>query len=284
MTTLEMGSDLEDLVSDFNASFTVSNEENCATSRIDLYKSKTSKQDQETRRFNYLERQKSDRHKSLSVLRNIEDSDSNKKANPYKNQLMLSEWLDHEPDGFAESWLCKPAPVGHRTLIVAEKGRTASYTKSGYRTCTFPSLLPGGHNSTKSSYTVLDGVWCEESQCFYILDLICYKSHPLTDSEAEFRFFWGTTKFSEDLADIGEVQKKNPYPMIWLPHMTCDKAQLTTSVNKPYPYKIDGLLFYHKQGHYSAGSSPLVGWIKPGMLKEALDLDVNLSAFHQDDT
>lgn len=37
---------------------------------------------------------------------------------------------------------------------------------------------------------------------------------------------------------------------------------------------LDGLLFFHKEGHYSSGKSPLVTWLKPFMLNEVLGLNV----------
>lgn len=278
-----MSVNFEELVSDLS-SFKVSNDENCAISRIDLYKSKSSSLDQESRRSTLLERQKSDRQKSLSLLRNIEEHDleTEKKANPFRNQLMLSEWLEKKPEDFQENWLCKLAPVGHRSLIVAHKGRTESYTKSGYRTATFPSLLPGGHNGTKSSYTVLDSVWCEERGCFYVLDVICYKGHPINNSETEFRFYWGGTKFSEDLTGIGEKQGRNRYPMLWVPHTTCDTTSLRNMLAEKQHFQIDGLLFYHKQCHYVAGATPLVGWLKPDMLNQVLDLQIDFTALQVD--
>lgn len=37
---------------------------------------------------------------------------------------------------------------------------------------------------------------------------------------------------------------------------------------------LDGILFYHKQTHYTTGSTPLVGWLKPWMLPEVLRVSV----------
>ena len=38
--------------------------------------------------------------------------------------------------------------------------------------------------------------------------------------------------------------------------------------------ELDGLLFYHKQTHYTSGSTPLVGWLKPWMLPDMLGVPV----------
>ena len=37
---------------------------------------------------------------------------------------------------------------------------------------------------------------------------------------------------------------------------------------------LDGLLFYHKLGFYTPGTTPLVGWLKPFMLPEVLNVAV----------
>lgn len=38
--------------------------------------------------------------------------------------------------------------------------------------------------------------------------------------------------------------------------------------------QVDGLLFYHKQTHYTPGSTPLVGWLRPYMVPDILGLTV----------
>ena len=39
-------------------------------------------------------------------------------------------------------------------------------------------------------------------------------------------------------------------------------------------WSLDGLLFYHKNGHYTPGSCPLVLWLKPFMLPDILNVVV----------
>lgn len=41
-----------------------------------------------------------------------------------------------------------------------------------------------------------------------------------------------------------------------------------------FPSQVDGLLFYHKQTHYSPGSTPLVGWLRPYMVSDVLGVAV----------
>lgn len=37
---------------------------------------------------------------------------------------------------------------------------------------------------------------------------------------------------------------------------------------------MDGLLFYHKETHYTPGSTPLVGWLRPYMVADILGIEV----------
>lgn len=37
---------------------------------------------------------------------------------------------------------------------------------------------------------------------------------------------------------------------------------------------MDGLLFYHRQTHYTPGTTPLVGWLRPYMVWDILGLEV----------
>lgn len=38
--------------------------------------------------------------------------------------------------------------------------------------------------------------------------------------------------------------------------------------------QVDGLLFYHRQTHYTPGSTPLVGWLRPYMVADILGVAV----------
>ncbi len=39
-------------------------------------------------------------------------------------------------------------------------------------------------------------------------------------------------------------------------------------------FQLDGLWFFHKQTHYHLGVTPLVGWLKPHMIQEVLNIEV----------
>ncbi|XP_069653970.1 snurportin-1 isoform X2 [Haliaeetus albicilla] len=178
------------------------------------------------------------------------DVDAGKKLpKRYANQLMLSEWLVDVPLDLEQEWVVVVCPVGKRALVVASRGTTAAYTKSGFCVNRFPSLLPGGnrHNSTSEKvYCILDCIYNEAKQTYYILDVMCWRGHPVYDCQTDFRFFWLSSKIQEE-EGLGEKSRINP---------------------------VDGLLFYHKQTHYTPGSTPLVGWLRPYMVPEILGLAV----------
>ncbi|XP_059713900.1 snurportin-1 isoform X2 [Haemorhous mexicanus] len=179
------------------------------------------------------------------------DVDAGKKLpKRYANQLMLSEWLVDVPSDLEQEWVVVVCPVGKRALVVASRGTTAAYTKSGFCVNRFPSLLPGGnrHNSTSDKvYSILDCIYNEAKQTYYILDVMCWRGHPVYDCQ---------------------------YKFVGLQNFPCSSDSLCELLATDFPFEVDGLLFYHKQTHYTPGSTPLVGWLRPYMVPEILGLAV----------
>lgn len=93
------------------------------------------------------------------------------RINPYKNQLMLSEWLVDVSEDFFHSWLFVVCPIGRRCLVVAARQGTAAYARNGYCLRRFPSNLPGGNKRTGyGKYTFLDCIFDEvEGVSFYVV-------------------------------------------------------------------------------------------------------------------
>lgn len=58
---------------------------------------------------------------------------------------------------------------------------------------------------------------------------------------------------------------------------TCKSLQLWPFLHSLSFLQVDGLLFYHKQTHYTPGSTPLVGWLRPYMVPEILGLAVPMT-------
>ncbi|KAL6106389.1 snupn [Pungitius sinensis] len=277
---------MDDLTKALSASFAVSKEPNSTAAphpRLAQYKSKYSVLEQSERRRRFLDLQKSKRLNYVNHARRLADGDwtgadsdgeedmekkedgereqddhtedegmeieKRKLPKHYANQIMLSEWLVDVPSELDTDWMMVVCPVGKRSLIVASKGSTAAYTKSGYCVNRFPSLLPGGnrHNSAMGKdYTILDCIYSEVDRTYYILDVMCWRGHPVYDCPTEFRFFWLQSKVQET-DGLSEIARRNP---------------------------VDGLLFYHRQTHYTPGSTPLVGWLRPYMVTDILGIEV----------
>ncbi|XP_006824995.1 snurportin-1-like [Saccoglossus kowalevskii] len=126
-----------------------------------------------------------------------------------------------------------------------------------------------------SKYTLLDCIYSEVNRTFYMLDVMCWRGVPVYDSDTEFRFYWMHTKF-EDVPGLATHSNINPYKIIPLPYCSCKTEYIEKTMASPLPFEVqlDGILFYHKETHYTPGSTPLVGWLKPWMLPEILDVKV----------
>ncbi|XP_048583989.1 snurportin-1 [Nematostella vectensis] len=294
----------DELVNVFAGSFAVSSDANDTAAphpRIGDYKVKPHNvPDQHVRRERKLEQQKKKRmdfvnysrklvdgcldeddlqelgHEEMDTISAEDKKSRRKKFNPYAYQLMLSEWLVDVPDDLTQEWLMVQCPFGKRNLIIAVNGATSAYTKSGFRVNRFTSLLPGGSPQTlkPNEYSILDCIFCEITSTFYILDIMCWRGHPVFDTETEFRFYWLKTKLQE-LSALGQATASNPYKFISLEYCPCTAEAISHAVSTPTPFQVDGLLFFHKRTHYSQGRTPLVGWLKPYMLPEILGIPVS---------
>ncbi|KAK6179110.1 hypothetical protein SNE40_011542 [Patella caerulea] len=294
---------MDELTATLASSFAVSSDPNTTAAehpRYALYKNRSSQQTQEDRRQKLLQIQKSRRFDFMSHARNLADGSwtapgaSEKVTSPedeeegmdvetvlkkpsrsFKNQLMYSEWLVEVPDDFGEEWVTVLCPVAKRCLVVASKGNTRAYTKGGYCLHTFPSHLPGGNRrqgSKYSDYTILDCLYSETQGIYFILDIMCWRGHPVYDSEAEFRFYWLQSKI-EETPEVLHVSPSNPFKFVPLPNFPCKKEAIGIAMTTAN-FEIDGLLFFHKRSHYIIGSTPLVVWLKPYMVPEIIGIPI----------
>ncbi|XP_022108126.1 snurportin-1-like isoform X2 [Acanthaster planci] len=229
--------------------------------RLSQFKQRGDKSSQDDRRRIKLESQKRDRLDYVNKARCLaeenwsnyeeqdedeEDMDSGssvlrKKRKPryYRNQLMLSEWLVDVPTSLASDWLMVLCPEGKRNLIVAAKGKTSSYSKSGYRLSVFPSMLPGGcrkHKHNNTDYSLLDCIFQEATRTFYVLDIMCWRGHPVYDSDTEFRFYWLQTKLAE-VPELAVQTSTNPYRFLALPSYPCNQSAIKDAMAKPAPFE-----------------------------------------------
>ncbi|XP_026670976.1 snurportin-1 [Ceratina calcarata] len=191
----------------------------------------------------------------------------------YANQLMMSEWMLEVPQDLLEKWTMVPCPQGKRTLIVACKGVTKVYNKRGYLLAKFHSALPGGNSlEHRGSCTILDCIWIKQEKIYYILDVLAWSNQSLMNCDTEFRFYWLKTKLQE----MEELQERktyrNHFPILHLPSINCNTNISAALADLPHLYPLDGLLFYHKDGQYTKGRTPLVTWLKSFMLPEVLNI------------
>ncbi|ESO88091.1 hypothetical protein LOTGIDRAFT_126607 [Lottia gigantea] len=286
------------------SNFTVTNEPNTTAAehpRFAQYKCKSSTPSQDKRRQRILESQKKRRFDFQGHVRNLADGewtvpgqweqvkskeDGNeedmdfevalrKPSRSYKNQLMLSEWLVEVPEDFTTEWVTVLCPVARRCLVVASRGKTKAYTKSGYCFHTFISSLPGGNRANDNKYTdftVLDCLYNETDGIYFVLDIMCWKGHPVYESETEFRFYWLQSKIDET-PEVQSVNRNNPYKFIPLPNFPCSQEDISIAIATAN-FEIDGLLFYHKRTHYTIGATPLVVWLKPYMVPEIIGIQI----------
>lgn len=205
---------------------------------------------------------------------------------PYRKQLMLSEWLVDKPADFEKDWLAVIVPVGRRSLVVAARQTTYAYSRSGAVLKHFHSLLPGGSiatQKTKPDYSILDCIFHEGSQTYYILDVMCWRGYPVYDSGTEFRVYWKQQKY-EACDGISTYSRGNPLPFQNLPFHACTRESLERVLADTPPFQVDGVLFIHKQCRYIIGVSPLVLWLKPQMIPDLLGIPVSSEFLAQSST
>ncbi|XP_024061184.1 snurportin-1 isoform X3 [Terrapene carolina triunguis] len=253
---------MEELNQALASSFAVSQDLNSTAAphpRLAQYKSKYSSLEQAERRRRLLELQKSKRLDYVNHARRLaeddwtgaereeesedagnEDMDVDKKLpKRYANQLMLSEWLIDVPPDLEQEWILVMCPMGKRALIVASRGSTAAYTKSGFCVNRFPSLLPGGNrrnSATGKDYTILDCIYSEVNQTYYILDVMCWRGHPVYDCQTDFRFYWLHSKIQEE-EGLAEKSRINPFKFVGLQSFPCTPESLCKVLAMDFPFE-----------------------------------------------
>ncbi|KYN33260.1 Snurportin-1 [Trachymyrmex septentrionalis] len=191
------------------------------------------------------------------------------------SRMMLSEWMLDVPQDLIENWIMVPCPIGKRVRMISGWGETRSYSRKGVLHGVFPSALPGGNPDSDFHHSAaVDCLWIKNRKLFYILDVLYWSQLPFTNCQAEFRFFWITTKFQE----IPEFKERNAdtnkYPILTLPNINCNSDINSALANLDNKQSLDGLLFYHRQALYTYGLTPLVTWLKPFMLSEVLGISI----------
>ena len=195
---------------------------------------------------------------------------------------MLSEWMVDVPPDLSENWHMTVCPVGRRSLVVASRGTTTAYSRTGLFLNSFPSLLPGGcHRNTHNSrdFCLLDCIFHAPSSTYFVLDLLSWGGQPVCDSDREFRAFWLRTKL-EETPKISEKSRINPYIFTALESFSCagdarEEGSMACVLSKRWPLEVDGLLFFHMKCHYVSERSPFAVWLKPHMVNDILHIQVS---------
>uniref|UniRef100_A0A0B7AYD0 Snurportin-1 n=1 Tax=Arion vulgaris TaxID=1028688 RepID=A0A0B7AYD0_9EUPU len=255
----------------FVEGFAITNEPNRTSAphpRYSQYKEKTARNDQNARRQQLLEIQKNRRFDFMNHVRKLTDNDwvgeedkdeedekpdqsmevevmLSRPGRNYKNQLMLSEWLVEVPKDFEAEWLAVLCPMAKRCLVVASRGKTRAFSKSGFCINSFPSHLPGGcRRSSERNTTILDCLYSEVNQTYYILDLMCWNGCTVYDGETEFRFYWLHEKLKE-YSSLGETSTTNPCKFIGLPSFSCTQDAISNAITSA-PFKLMDFCFTTK--------------------------------------
>ncbi|KAL9672642.1 hypothetical protein QQ045_028894 [Rhodiola kirilowii] len=168
----------------------------------------------------------------------------------FAKQLMIPEWMIDVPDRLNHDWYVFARPAGKRCFVVSSKGTTVSRLRNGAVLHHFPSALPSGSrkktvSDPSQSYSVLDCIFHELDQTYYVIDMVCWRGYSLHDCTAEFRFFWLNSKLVESGAcDPPSTYHKYRFSQVLV--YNCDESGLQMAYSGVVPYVKDGLLLYNK--------------------------------------
>lgn len=261
----------------------------------DFYKESINRKErQEERRCQLLNEQKirrleqQDGQRKLSSARyNIKRlslQEITKKYNLHTQEisLQLSEWMRERPENLNE-WLFVPCPQGKRCMIVAEGGITLMFNKKGKLCSKFRSRFPGGGSNgrIRNLCTILDCVYSKQTNTFYILDVLCYGQQSMLNCETQFRYFWLRSQFEDNDNCFTKLSPHNERVFKLIDAFDMSHEVQIQEIMRSYPLwpndtpKLDGFLFYHKEGSYICDTTPLVCWLFAFMVPEILEIDVN---------
>ncbi|CAM8896126.1 unnamed protein product [Rhodiola kirilowii] len=118
----------------------------------------------------------------------------------FAKQLMIPEWMIDVPDRLNHDWYVFARPAGKRCFVVSSKGTTVSRLRNGAVLHHFPSALPSGSrkktvSDPSQSYSVLDCIFHELDQTYYVIDMVCWRGYSLHYCTAEFRFNFFSLSF-----------------------------------------------------------------------------------------
>lgn len=222
----------------------------------------------------------------------------------------------HQLNDWLMIW-CPPGCCSRRCLVVASNGCTEAFDRHGWRVDRFQSLLPGGCRGWLSAeYTILDCLRNDDdvddddnydrdddevnrgesqtsgggqttsgggqttrggSRVYRVLDVMCWRGHPVYDCDTEFRQYWLQSKFAELFGgDYHQSLIAGRHERLFHPLQAqpCTLHTLNNLITATHSQQNNGggggvCLFYHRQAHYECGTTPLALWA-PGSLLPAI--------------
>lgn len=204
----------------------------------------------------------------------------------FAKQLMLPEWMIDVPDRLNYDWYIFARPSGKRCFVVSSNGTTISRLRNGSLLHRFPSALPNGSRNKDASrsgqsYCILDCIFHELDQTYYVIDMVCWAGVSFYECTAEFRFFWLNNKLLETGAcEAPSLYHKYRFSLLSV--YNCDQEGLHTAYTGAVPYVKDGLSFYNKNAHYQTGNTPLaLVWKDENCSQYVVDTDSKGQVPHQ---
>ncbi|KAF8364428.1 hypothetical protein PRIPAC_91351, partial [Pristionchus pacificus] len=249
------------------------------------YKNAAKASEQQARRRNEaLDRIRSaredkfDRYRQIAEMEDEGESVSSEEARRlYDGALMTSEWLIDIPEELTQSWISVMIPTGKRALVIANRGVTKVYNKGGRLLRSLDSRLPGGQKGgqgkAKGHSCMLDCIVNLEKLQFFVLDVIQWNDMTFYESPFDLRRFYLNSRMEENM-QLGHTHPKSRATFHLLPSCVATTEAIANMMSTSVDFPMDGVLFYHPEVLYTPGQSPLVGWLKPWMLPEILNVPI----------
>nr|GME00533.1 snurportin-1 [Ipomoea batatas] len=159
------------------------------------------------------------------------------------------------------------------SILGAEARRCTDWSILLLLVCPLENGVLLTNNKSAQSYCILDCVFHELDQTYYVTDMVCWAGFSLYECTAEFRFYWLNTKLAETGA-CDAPSTYHRYRFSSVPVYDCVQEGLQSAYTGPVPYVKDGLLFYNKQAHYQTGNTPLaLVWKDTNCSQYVIDTD-----------
>mmetsp|Transcript_1342 Transcript_1342/g.2447 ORF Transcript_1342/g.2447 Transcript_1342/m.2447 type:complete len:425 (-) Transcript_1342:1049-2323(-) len=196
--------------------------------------------------------------------------------------LMLPEWLIDIPQKFSEEWFVRPRPSGkHALLVVSRGGRATLRNKNGrllrspfmcsvlrehHERTVLDVILPYEHtprqdfrmdDSETVHLDVNEQTRRDKSVRLLVMDVLEWNGFAVYDCAAEFRLNWIQNQVTE-IVNVSDSAGDAELEVVPFLSNSSDALYLYHERNTFRGVDNDGLIFYHTQGMYSIGFSPLV--------------------------